>query len=305
MAVLHGFVLLAVIIGIGWAGARVGWFGQAEQRMLALLTFRVGSPALLFTVIADSDRSVILSDFLGATVIGVVVAAAFYMLAARVLWRRRATHLIVGGMAVSYVNTVNLGVPIAAYVLGDATLSGPMVLFQLFVLQPLWLASLDVAGGAGTGWGRMVLRPLTNPLTLGSLAGLVVLLTGVQLPAMVRDPVDVVAGLAIPTMLIAFGISLRFAPRPGQGGTGGELVLVVLAKLVVMPLATALVGHYLLGLDHQALVAATVIAALPTAQNVFLLAVVYRRGEGLARDAVTLTTLLALPAILVTVGLLG
>src|SRR5699024_5501687 len=122
---------------------------------------------------------------------------------------------------------------------------------------------------------------------------------------MVRDPVDVVAGLAIPTMLIAFGISLRFAPRPGQGGTGGELVLVVLAKLVVMPLATALVGHYLLGLDHQALVAATVIAALPTAQNVFLLAVVYRRGEGLARDAVTLTTLLALPAILVTVGLLG
>lgn len=307
VAVLQGFGLIAVVVAVGWLLAHTGLFGEAEQRMLAKLTFWVGSPALLFLVISRADVGVVFSGFLVATIAGVVVASAAYMLLARLVWRRSTTDVLMGGMTVAYVNSNNLGVPIAAYVLGDASLAAPMLLFQLLLLQPAWLAALDLAGGGGAGADRrrMLLRPLTNPLTIGSLLGVLVALTGLRLPGAVIDPIELIAGLAIPGMLLAFGISLRLSPRPGSGGTGPELAAVVLAKLALMPLVTALTALYLLDLDRATVLAATVIAALPTAQNVFILAVTYGRAVRLARDGVFVTTLLAFPAMLLTVWLLG
>ncbi|CAN5754225.1 AEC family transporter [soil metagenome] len=307
VAVLQGFGLIAVVVAVGWLLAHTGLFGEAEQRMLAKLTFWVGSPALLFLVISRADVGVVFSGFLVATIAGVVVASAAYMLLARLVWRRSTTDVLMGGMTVAYVNSNNLGVPIAAYVLGDASLAAPMLLFQLLLLQPAWLAALDLAGGGGAGADRrrMLLRPLTNPLTIGSLLGVLVALTGPRLPGAVIDPIELIAGLAIPGMLLAFGISLRLSPRPGSGGTGPELAAVVLAKLALMPLVTALTALYLLDLDRATVLAATVIAALPTAQNVFILAVTYGRAVRLARDGVFVTTLLAFPAMLLTVWLLG
>jgi malonate transporter len=47
----------------------------------------------------------------------------------------------------------------------------------------------------------------------------------------------------------------------------------------------------------------TVTSALPTAQNVFVYAATYGRGTTLARDAVLVTTVLSVPALLVIVAL--
>ena len=52
------------------------------------------------------------------------------------------------------------------------------------------------------------------------------------------------------------------------------------------------------GLVGHDLLAVTVIAALPTAQNVFTLAMRYERGVILARDTIFVATLLSVPVIL-------
>ena len=71
-AVLQGFSLIAAVVGVGWLVAHVGLFGPAEQKMLGTLTFRVGSPALLFLVVADADVAVVFSGFLVASLAAVV-----------------------------------------------------------------------------------------------------------------------------------------------------------------------------------------------------------------------------------------
>lgn len=303
-AVLQGFWLIAVVVAVGWLLAHTGLFGRTEQQMLAKLTFRVGSPTLLFLVIGDADVGIIFSGLLVATTVAVAVTAATYLLLDRRLWRSTWTDAVMGAMAVTYVNGNNLGVPIAAYVLGDAGWAAPILLMQLLVLQPSWLAALDAVGRGRVSVGRLLRSPLTNPLTIGSLLGLVVALTGVQLPGMVRAPLELISGLAIPCMLIAFGISLRLSPLPGRDGNRARLAASALLKLVLMPAVAVLVAGPVLGLPHEEVVAAGVLAALPTAQNVFILAVAYGRGEQVAREAVFTTTLLALPAMLGLVALL-
>jgi len=305
VAVLQGFWLIAVVIAVGWLIAHTGLFGREGQQMLARLTFWVGSPALLFLVVADADVSVLFSGFLIATVAGVLVTAGLYLLFARVVLRRPLSHAVMGGMSVSYVNSNNLGVPIAVYVLGDASWAAPILLMQLLFLQPMWLAALDATGQGKVSLRRLVMSPITNPLTIGSVLGLVVAVTGVQLPPVVRDPVDLIGGLAIPCMLLAFGISLRLSPVPRGRDNLAELGAMVLLKLAVMPAATWLVAGPILGLSTAEVLGAVVMASLPTAQNVFILAVAYRRGENLARDSVFATTFLAMPAMLLVVTWMG
>ena len=304
-AVLQGFWLIAAVVAVGWLLAHTGLFGRTEQQVLARLTFWVGSPALLFLVVADADVGVIFSGFLVATVVGVVVTAAAYLVLARVVLRRSLTHALMGGMSVSYVNSNNLGLPIAIYVLGDASWSAPIILMQLLVLQPAWLGALDATRSGRVSVGRLLRSPVTNPLTIGSLLGLAVALLGGTLPPVVRAPTELVGGLAIPGMLLAFGISLRLSPVPRGRGNLAELGAVVLLKLGLMPAVAGLVAGPVMGLSGPEVLAVVVMSTLPTAQNVFVLAVAYGRGEDIARDSVFVTTVLAAPAMLMVVALLG
>lgn len=308
-SILEGFALIGVIIALGWFLAHRRVLSIDDRAVLAKLTFNAGAPALLFLIVSRADLNIVLSTQLLATLAGVVAAVVVYLLIGRLALRRPVAHLVVGSMASSYVNANNLGLPIAVYVLGDGTLVTSMLLLQLLFLQPSWLAVLDLAqarrDGRPVGFGRIVTSPLRNPLTMSALAGLLVNITNLSVPQVLINPLEVIGGLAIPAMLIAFGVSLRFGPAPGAEGTRLELALIAGIKLALMPAVTWLAATYLLDLDATTTMAATVIAALPSAQNVFGLAVLYRQSIDLARDATMITTLLSLPGIVLIAALLS
>jgi predicted permease len=248
----------------------------------------------------------VLSRNLVASVAGVAVAGGAYAVLARLAWHRPLGHTVIGTLAASYVNAGNLGIPIAAYVLGNAAYVAPTLLLQLLVLQPLALAVLDADARGGRVPVRLVLtRPFTNPLTVGSLVGLALAVTGWTLPGAVQDPLELVAGMAVPAMLIAYGIALRLGPGLGAGGSAGEVGVTSALKLVAQPLTAYLVAHFLLGVDGHALLAIVVTSALPTAQNIFVHATRYDRGTVLARDTILVTTVGSVPVILLVAALLG
>ena len=296
--VVEGFATIGVVIGLGVLLAQLGVLDLAAQRMLSRLSFFVASPALMVTVLGRADVTRVLSRSLVATASAVLVCAVLYLLAARLVWRKPVADTVIGTLSAVYVNAGNLGLPIAAYVLGDAALVAPTLLMQLLVLQPLALAVLDHAvSGRGFSVARALTRPLTNPLTVGSLVGLALAVTGVELPRAIEDPLVLVGGMAVPSMLLAYGISLRLGPRPGHGTSAVEIGYISVLKLGVQPLTAYVAGRFVLDLDAKALFSVTVLAALPTAQNIFVHATRYRRAEVLARDSIFVTTLLSVPAI--------
>jgi malonate transporter and related proteins len=146
--VFEGFATIGAVIALGYVLAAVKVLDESAQLVLARLAFFVASPCLLVSVIAEADVTHVLSRNLAATAAGVLVAALPYVVVARGLWNRRVDDVVIGSMCSAYCNAGNLGLPIAAYVLGDAALIAPMLLMQLVVLQPLALAVLD-AGRTG------------------------------------------------------------------------------------------------------------------------------------------------------------
>lgn len=302
--VLSGFATIAVVVALGMLLARGKVLDEPGYRTLQLVAFYLASPALLFTVMVDADLGSLLTGTLPALAAGVVATAVVTIAVSRARGRD-AGSTVIATMCSSYCNAGNLGVPIAAYVLGDAALAVPVLLLQLLVLQPLALTVLDATTAPTRMPLRLVLtKPLRNPITLGTLAGVVVAASGVDVPAMVLDPVALVGGLAVPAMLLAYGASLWLGPLPGRGVPAGDLGLAVGLKLVLQPLAAYLAG-LALGLDDAALLAVTVISALPTAQNVFVMATRYEREPLLARDAIFVSTLGCVPVVIGVVALLA
>jgi predicted permease len=303
--VLAGFATIIIVIALGFGLAHARILDASAQVMLSKLAFFVASPALLVTVLGDTDVTEVLSRNLAATAIGVGVTAVLYVVVARAVWRRPGPETVIGTLSSVYVNAGNLGIPIAAYVLGDAALVAPTLVLQLLLMQPFALGVMDVlVSPQSVPWRVIVLGPLLNPLLLGSLVGLVLAVTGASLPAAIRDPLELVGGMAVPAMLIAYGISLRVGPLPGRGASTAELSYITTLKLAVQPLVVYVAAR-LLGVDGHALLAVTVLAALPTAQNIFVHATRYNRATVLARDAIFVTTLLSIPVIVVIVAALA
>jgi len=304
--VLEGFATIGVVVALGFLLAHLGVLDVTAQNVLSRLAFYVASPALLVVVMSRTPIRAILSANLVSSFASVVVTVVVYL--AIVRWRSRPPlgEAVIGSLCAAYVNAGNLGLPIALYVLGDISLMAPTLLMQLLVLTPLAMALLDAeARGQRPALVVSILRVVRNPVTAGALIGVLASLAGNRIPALVLEPVTLVGNMAVPAMLVAFGISLRLGPRPGAGGSWSHVGTVVGLKLVVQPVAAVSVGYLLVGLRGHALFAAAVTAALPTAQNVFAYANRYNRALFLARDAIFVSTFLSIPVILLIALLLG
>lgn len=306
-AVIGGFAALVAVIAVGWVVGRAGTLGPDAGGVLSRLSYFVATPALLLLTLAKADPAALLSAALVATAGSALLSALLYVALARWRWRLPPADLAVGGLASAYVNAGNLGVPIAVYVLGDASFVAPVLLFQVLVMAPVGLAVLAgsrPAGEAAARW-RLLTQPLRTPVVVGCGLGVLVAATGVKLPPLVLQPIELTAALAVPAALLAYGMSLHGAPRPASGDGAAQVWLAVALKILAQPVLAYALGRWVAGLSGVALLAVTITSALPTAQNVFVYASSYDRGTLLARDAVLLTTVLSVPALVGIAVLLG
>ena len=307
LGVLVGFAIIGVVIVAGYVIARTRLLGENQpqvQFVLSRLAFFVLSPCLLFTVLAKANVHELFSRVLAVSSISAVTTIVLFLVVALVFWRRSLPDAVVGAAASGYVNANNIGLPVAVYVLGNAALSAPVILLQVVVLAPIILITLDISTRGSVSIRNVLLQPVRNPLIIGVVLGVIVAVTGIHLPTPVLAPFVLVGGAAVPVVLLSFGMSIH-GQRILQPGVNRRDVIVASAfKLLLMPTVAWTVGHLLFGLNGTALFGVVLLAALPTAQNVFNYAQRYDRGVALARDTVLITTIGSIPILVLAAALL-
>ncbi|MET1087966.1 MAG: AEC family transporter [Arthrobacter sp.] len=300
LGVLAGFFVVWCIILVGWFVGRRKILGDNARQVLSSLTFFVASPALLFETLSKARLAEVFAAPLLVTAVAAVGTAAVFFSIATFWLKRSLPESLMSAMAASLANAANLGIPIAVYVLGDASYVAPLLIFQLAFFTPLFLMFLDASTSAHrTKPLNFVMMILRNPMIVGSALGLVAAGTGWQVPPLLMEPIHLIGGAAIPAMLIAFGMSLN-GTRPLQAAAGRRLdtLLASSFKLAVQPALAYLFARFALGMEGHALFAVVVTSALPTAQNVFVAASRYKTGLAVAKDTVLITTVVAVPAMI-------
>lgn len=306
LGVLEGFGIITAVIAVGFLLGHFGFLSLRDQATLSKVAFWVATPALLITMLAEADLGSVFGARFVAPLVGMGAVALVAVAIWRFAYRTDVPTATIAALDATFINSVNLGIPVALFALGDAAAVLPMLMVQSLIFQPIAFAVLDVSTSLGErSLLRSLLRPLINPLNVGTAFGVLLAVTGWDLPQVVGEPIRLVGGISVPAMLLAYGLSLRLGPRPGSDGGFGPTVVASVLKLVALPAVVIAVGAGPLGLRGHDLLAVAVVAALPTAQNIFIQAAAYNRAVVLSRDTIFVTTVLSVPVVLALTALLA
>ncbi|MEU0546381.1 AEC family transporter [Micromonospora sp. NPDC005979] len=307
MSLVSAFVPIWILTTVGYAACRRGLLGEAVATVLGRFVFHLAMPSALFLALSRMP----LSGFAGRSLLafGMSTAAVvgFGWFGASRLFGRTPGERPIWGMAAGYVNSANLGIPIATQVLGNVSFLAEVVLLQVLVVTPVVLVALDRHSAPA---GRVRLRriaslPVRNPVILASLLGVACSAAGLHVPSAADASLTLLAGAAVPAALVALGASLHpTAPSRAEPTGLTELAVLATLKLVAQPVIAYAAG-LALHLSAPQLLAVVVCAGLPTAQNAFIFGQEYGVGETIANRAVVVTTTLSLGTLAATAALLG
>lgn len=288
---IAAFVPIWTLTLLGFMAGRFRLLGEGADRALAGFVFHLAMPAALFSVLARTRLS-FSGPALGAFAASTVVTMALGFVLSRRIFGRKPGEATVGAMAAGYVNSANLGIPVAMQVLGDATFLTGVLLFQVLVITPLVLTVLDRDADRPLRPARLASLPLRNPVILGLAAGVLCSALGWHPPPAIAGPLALLGNAAVPAALVALGLSLTVR-GPGLAAERTEVLALSALKLLAQPLLA-----YLFGLAAQLrpadLLALVVCAALPTAQNAYIFAREYGQADSVARGTVIASTALSM-----------
>ncbi|MGW3783568.1 AEC family transporter [Micromonospora chokoriensis] len=304
MSLVSAFVPIWILTAVGYAACRWGLLGEAAASVLGRFVFHLAMPSALFLALSRMPLSGIAGRPLLAFAVSTAAVVGSGWVGASWLFGREPGERPIWGMAAGYVNSANLGIPIATQVLGNVSFLAEVVLLQVLVVTPVILVALDRHSDPA---GRVRVRriaslPVRNPVILASLLGVVCSATGLHLPSAAGASLTLLSGAAVPAALVALGASLhRTVPSRGEPT---ELAVITALKLVAQPVIAYTVG-LALHLSAPQLLAVVVCAGLPTAQNTFIYSQEYGVGETVANRAVVVTTTLSLATLAAAAALLG
>jgi len=298
------FAIFAVV-AIGWGAARSGRLGGGDPaRVLSGAAFYVFVPALLFRTAArlEFDRletGVLLGFFVPTlTVLGLV----YLFMRLRPAAGDGAALPSVRAITASFGNAVQVGIPLAAALYGEAGLALHITLVSMHALILLTvltaLVELDLAHAqrraeaGGSRLGRTLATTVRNtvihPVILPVLAGLAWNASGVAIPGLADEILVTLGQAVVPLCLVLIGVSL--AHYGVRGAIRGAVVLSLL-KLVVQPLAVLAFAHGVLGLAGVPLAIVVMMAALPVGSNALIFAQRYQTLQSEVSTAIVVSTL--------------
>lgn len=279
-----------LLVGAGVALARLRLLDGPMTRGLSAYVYWVGFPALLVHSLSrlgrpDHDLLLGLLAYAGA---GLLLMAATVTAGRALGWSRAERGA--SGMAAGVGNSAFLALPVTAAVLGTeaARLVAGVVAIDFAVLATAGVGLLGWAAGRSV-W-RSTVQAFRNPVVAAALGGVVLALLDLALPEPLDRAVGMAAASGSPVGLVALGAALGLRETDGDAApAGAPVILAAIVKLVAFPLLTWLaVGLTPAPAPFRA--GATLLAAAPTAVNVFIQTRTYGVWPRGAARIVALTT---------------
>lgn len=284
-------------IALGYACTRSGWFSRADMRVFGQFVIRLALPGLLFNAVATRE----IADILNVSYLLAYLAGTLAVIILGLAWGKRqhlpSTDNVMVVMGMSCSNSSFVGYPILLLTLAPVAavaLALNMMVENLVVLPLLLVLAERGRHQGGSGWQmlqRTTWQLAKNPLVIALALGLTVALMRWQLPEPLSRSINLFATASAGLSLFVIGGTLFGLPLKGMGR---QIAPIVVAKLLLHPLAVALatLALPLIGLPALAphlQLAAVMLAAMPMMGIYPILAQSYGK-ENLGAAALLVTT---------------
>jgi malonate transporter and related proteins len=264
------------LIFIGFACGKAKGLPEAGLAWMNFFLLYVSLPALLFGIMSKTPFEELNNPpFLVATTLGTASAFVLALLAGRVVGRLPFREATLAGLSGGYGNIGYMGPGLALAVLGAKAAAPTALIFCcdsifLFSIVPLLIAVTDGKHRPLLHTLGLVVRQIVlNPLIMSACAGALAAALHIHPPVAIDNMLLFLQNAAAPVALFALGVTVALRPF---GRVPWEVPGVIAVKLLIHPLMV--IGlMLLLGPFTQPWAATAVLmASLPPALNVFVIA---------------------------------
>ncbi len=302
-----GLVLLGFLAGRIWRKEEdaLGW--------LNIFVIYFALPALFFQLISKTPIEQLANwRFVFATSLATYTAFAIAFSYAAIRSRGDLAEATIQGLLGGYGNVGYMGPPLAILALGPEAAVPAALIFcfdigLIFTLAPLLMA---VCGGGGQSIGRTLIsiprKVFLHPFIIATLAGVAGAALQVKLPPAGEQLLTLLRTSAAPCALFALGVTVALQPLKR---IPRELPVLVAIKLLIHPLIAYLFLAWIGGFDRIWVHTAVLMASLPPAATIYVLATQYdvyvlRASAGILLGTVFSVVTVTLVLYLIAIGIL-
>jgi predicted permease len=264
------------LIFIGFTCGKAKGLPEEGLAWMNFFLLYVSLPALLFGILSKTPFDELNNPpFLIATTLGTMSAFVLALLAGRIIGRLTLREATLAGLSGSFGNIGYMGPGLALAVLGVKAAAPTALIFCcdaifLFTIVPVLIGLTDRKHPSAWHTLGVVARQIVlNPLIMSACAGALAAALHIHPPVAIDRALLFLQNAAAPTALFVLGVTVALRPF---GHVPWEVPGVIAVKLLIHPLAVF--GLILLfGPFVQPWAATAVLmAALPPALNVFVMA---------------------------------
>ncbi|MEM7462114.1 MAG: AEC family transporter [Pseudomonadota bacterium] len=295
LAILNLVLPLFGVIFLGYIAGRILKLPLEGLEWLNIMIIYVMLPALIFKLVSITPVEE-LSDlsFVTATTFATLVAFCLTFFIAGMFNGGNVGESTIQGFAGAYGNIGYMGPPLAIAAFGPEAAAPVALIFCFdnslhFTLAPLLMA---FHGKSEVSFrqliGEILAKIFTHPFILATIAAILVAIGGIELPNAFDSLIDILAAGAAPCALFAMGVTAALRPLKR---VPLELTYILPMKQIVHPL---LVFGLLMVLAPNTspiwIHSAVLLATLPVATNVFVIAQQYGVWQERASSTVVIST---------------
>ncbi|MBB4347559.1 MULTISPECIES: AEC family transporter [Rhizobiaceae] len=282
------------LILIGYVAARVT--GQPLEALGWLNTFIIYAalPALFFKLVSRTPiEELTRIDFILGEIAAVYLVFTVAFVVGYVVRRNSFEDCTIQGFTAAYGNIGYMGPGLALLAFGDKAAVPVALIVCLenaahFIMAPAMMALAgDDKRQLHLIVGSIAKKVALHPFILSTALGFAAAASGHQLPEPALKLVDYLAQAAAPCALFAMGVTLALRPVKR---VPAELGYLAVLKLVFLPLSVYVVLSLVGDFDPVWMHAAMLLAALPTAANVFVISQQYGVWQERASASILLIT---------------
>jgi malonate transporter and related proteins len=303
-AVLNAALPIFALILTGFLCARFGGFDRSATDNLNRFAVYLALPALMFLAMSKITPDQIRQFGFALTFAGGIAVTFAIGFGLSRLRGRAVANSSIEGLDAGYSNVGFMGIPLCLLVFGQASVPAAIIatLFTacILFLFAIVLIEVDVHKGASLvrTVGKVCLSLVRNPLLIAPVAGLLVGLSGIILPAPLERFASLLGGAASPCALVCIGLFL--AQERVVSGDATSIAALVLLKLLVQPAVTGLFAFYVFEVPSLWARSAVLLSALPIGSGPFTIAKLYGLEAGVTSGAILISHVFSV----VTVSLL-
>lgn len=287
--IISKMLVLVILMSLGYFLGRVKVLNEKRTAVISKIVLYVATPANMIVCLLDEGLNISGKDAVVFFAITVGCYVFYYLLALIVPKVIKSPYEDVGlyRHMTMFLNCGYMGYPVAQAIFG---MESTLYVSYFVILFNILSFSLGIKM-MSHGKSEFKLKMLINPVIIGTVVSLVMMLLKVRLPEVVMGTIEGVTQIITPMAMIVIGSTLSSTPVKSVFNEW-RIIPMVFVRLIISPLVVwAVLRNFIT--DPLMLGVATVISGMPVGSVSTMMSIEYGQNAALASKVTFATSVVS------------